>query len=196
MTRDPLLLLGCGILRKEVHYLIEKNGWPVETLLMASALHSELDKLERGLTGALAKHAEDKTVVFYGCCHPHMDTILEQAHTLRTEGQNCVEMLLGKEHFTQELLAGAFFLLEDWALKWERITKVTFGEHPAVIREIFQVDRKYMLGLITPCSGDFRAEAEAAAAKVGLPLRWEHVGLEHLETVLRQAIERRLAQSP
>ena len=29
-TDDPLLLLGCGILRKEVRYLIEKNGWPVE----------------------------------------------------------------------------------------------------------------------------------------------------------------------
>jgi hypothetical protein len=196
MSHEALLMLGCGILKREVQFLIEKNHWPLETSLMASALHCELDKLERGLRGSLHKHEDRRTLVFYGCCHPRMDDILAQAHSLRTEGQNCVEMVLGHERFEQELLAGAFFLFEEWARKWQRITHLTFGtDRQSVIREIFQGDRSYMLGLRTPCSGDFQAEAEAAAAFVGLPLRWLDVGLEHLEGVLREAIERRQAMA-
>jgi len=193
MNRENLQLIGCGILRKEVKWLIEKNDWPMDTNLLASALHSELDKLERGLKGSLVKFRDRKTIVFYGCCHPLMDQILEEGDTLRTEGQNCVEMVLGNERFTEELLKGAFFLFEDWALHWDHITKVTFGHHPEIMRDIFQGDRKYFLALRTPCSGDFTAEAERAAQQVGLPLQWLDVGLEHLESVMRKAIERKLA---
>lgn len=191
MNPQNLLLVGCGILHKEVRFLIAKNGWPLDTALMASALHSDLERLERGLRGALAKHRRRRPIVFYGCCHPRMDEILEEAGTLRTEGQNCVEMVLGKELFTEELLNGAFFLFEDWALDWDRVSRITFGDHPEIMREILQGDRRYLLGLRTPCSGDFAAAAERVAYATGLPLRWMGVGLDHLEVVLRDAIERR-----
>jgi len=196
MSCQDLLLVGCGILKKEVLYLIEKNHWPMETSLMASGLHCELDKLERGLRGSLRKHADRQTLVFYGCCHPRMDAILSEAHTVRTEGQNCAEMVLGHELFERELLEGAFFLFEEWAQKWQRLLVLTFGtNHQGVIREIYQGDRKYLLALRTPCSSDFRVEAEAAADYVGLPLRWLDVSLDHLEEVLRDAIERKQAMA-
>lgn len=197
MTTHPIQLVGCGILKKEVEFLIRKNGWNLETHLMASALHCEMDKLERGLRGSLNKHRNEQTVVFYGCCHPQMDDILAEAHALRTEGQNCVEILLGHERFTQELLDGAFFLFEEWAHKWQRITRLTFGtDRQSVIQEIFQGDRQYMLGIRTPCSGDFVAEAEAAATYVGLPLRWMDANLDHLEAVLGDALTRSQADTP
>lgn len=191
MTPNPIQMVGCGILKKEVEFLIRKHGWDIETHLMASALHCEMDKLERGLKGSLNKHRGEQTVVFYGCCHPNMDAILAEAHAVRTEGQNCVEILLGHELFTRELLDGAFFLFEEWAHKWERITKLTFGtSRQSVIQEIFQGDRTYMLAIRTPCSDDFSAEAEAAAAFVGLPLRWMDANLDHLEVALADVLAR------
>jgi hypothetical protein len=181
--------MGCGILKNEIRYLIKKNGWPVDTQFFDSALHCDFAKLAHCLTTGLTKQAGREVIVFYGTCHPLMDRMLAEAHTFRTEGQNCVDMLLGNALFTQELLQGAFFLLEEWAGRWEYIVTKSFGtKNWAVIREMFGSDRKYLLCLRTPCSRDYRLEAEEAGRLVGLPLRWMDVGLEHLEAVLATAV--------
>lgn len=191
----PTVLVGCGILRKEVEYLIRRNGWPVEPHMLDSALHNYLGRLSRELDDALeaTDRAGRQTVVFYGCCHPKIDAILERHHTLRTSGQNCIAMLLGHERFTRELELGAYFLLEDWALTWEPMITAAFGSNQKVIREIFGSSHTYIVALRTPCSGDFTAAAEAAAAFVGLPLEWRDVDLAALEHTLADAIARRAA---
>lgn len=195
MTIPPTpapLLLGCGILRSEIRFLIEKNGWPLETCFLDSSLHINFDKLSLALTTALSRHSGREIIVFYGACHPQMESILHSAGTYRTVGQNCVEMLLGAELFTKELEQGAFFLLEEWAHHWEQIVTATFGTNREVIREMYRGDRGYLLCVSTPCSGDFTAEAEEAGRLVGLPLRRIEVSLDHLETVLQEAIDRNM----
>lgn len=189
----PLRLVGCGILQKEVECLVAKNGWNVETHFLHSALHNYFDRLYRELDGALdAEEAEGRdTVVFYGCCHPRIDDILDRHRTLRTEGQNCIVMLLGYERFMEELGRGAYFLLEDWALGWEPMLSDLFGPNVAVMREIFGSSHKFIMAIRTPCSGDFTAAAEAAARFVGLPLVWTDADLSHLESVLAEAIARK-----
>lgn len=186
----PLVMVGCGILHKEVDFLIQKNGWNVETQFLVSALHNYFDKLYRELDSAL--DFDDgkgrRTVVFYGACHPRMDDILEKHHTRRTQGQNCIVMLLGYEKFMEELERGAYFLLEDWALTWEPMITECFGKNLAVVREIFHSSHKKIIAIRTPCSTDFTAAAEAAARFVDLPLEWMDVTLDHLEAVLAEAI--------
>jgi hypothetical protein len=120
-----------------------------------------------------------------------MENILGEAETFRTVGQNCVEMLLGQELFTEELSNGAFFLLEDWARRWDYILKKTLGNNEKIWKDVFQGDRKYLACITTPCSGDYRVEAEAAGKKVGLPLRWLDSTLDHLESVLHDALARK-----
>ena len=192
MSQRRLLLVGCGILQVEVRCLIAANAWPVDVAFLPSALHIDFDKLEHSLSGALARYAERDVVVFYGCCHPRMEQLLKPARAVRTVGQNCVEMLLGPEVFTQELTNGAFFLLEEWARDWHHIVTRSFGtSRIEVIRDMFKGDRNYLLALRTPCSGVFAAEARAAAELVDLPLRWRDVTLEHLESVLRDAFEQK-----
>lgn len=189
----PLRMVGCGILHKEVDYLVRRNGWDVETRFLDSALHNYFGRLKKQLGEALEENeAEGRhTVVFYGACHPKMDGILEEHHTLRTRGQNCIVMLLGYEKFMEELAKGAYFLLEDWALTWEPMLTEAFGPNVGVVREIFHASHKYIAAVRTPCSNDFTAAAEAAAAFVDLPLVWMDADLAHLETVLAEAIERK-----
>lgn len=191
MAGENCLLLGCGILHQEVRFLIEKNHWPLDTDFLDSSLHVNFEKLAHELTAGFERHPDREIVVFYGCCHPRMEAMLQAAQTFRTEGQNCVEMLLGQEKFMQELSNGAFFLLEDWAVRWDEAISKTFGDKPEVIREIFQLSSQYVLALRTPCSGDFEQQAGEVSEKVGLPLRWMDVGLEHLEAVMQQVMERR-----
>ncbi len=78
MNDQKLLLVGCGILKKEIRWLIEKNQWPVEAIFLNSALHVDFDQLGRSLTSVLSAHRERNIIVFYGCCHPLMDQIVQR----------------------------------------------------------------------------------------------------------------------
>jgi len=194
MNDSRITLLGCGILKKEIEWLIKKNNWPLDTVFLDSSLHVDFNKLSNCLTTALDKYRDRNTIVFYGCCHPHMEGILKDANTFRTAGQNCVDILLGNELFTEELSKGAFFLLEEWVHRWNYIVTRTFGNNLEITRNIFQGDRKYLLGIKTPCSTDFEAEAVDASIMIGLPLRWMEVSLDNLESVLNTTITDKLRE--
>ena len=188
---NSLLLLGCGIFHKEIQWLIQKNNWSLRTDFIDSALHNNLKLLSQKLTEELHEHQEDNTIVFYGCCHPNMDKIVEKADTIRTNAQSCMQMLLGEEEFMRQLENGAYFLLEESVLNWDTVIRQTFGDKEEVIRDIFQGDRKYVLAVKTPCSSDFEKEAKRIAAKVGLPLQWIDVSLECLQSAIEEVIERK-----
>lgn len=193
ISEKPIVMVGCGILHKEVDFLIKKNGWNVETQFLASSLHNYFDRLYNELNESLTENEAQgrETVVFYGSCHPRMDDILHNHHTHRTQGQNCIVMLLGFEKFMEELSNGAYFLVEDWALTWEPMLTECFGKNVAVVREIFHSSHKMIMALRTSCSTDFTAAAQAAADFVDLPLVWKDVSLDHLESVLAEAIARK-----
>lgn len=187
-TAERPLLLGCGIFAKEIEYLIEKNHWPLATHFLPPSLHIDLPALAKQLDHALTATAQPNTLIFYGdACHPRIDALIAPHRACRVAGQNCVAMLLGSEQFQHELEQGTFFLLEDWARHWDKAIEQTFAGHWAVAREVFQAAHRSILALRTPCSGDYQAAAEHAAASVGLPLRWEDVALTHLEHTLRAA---------
>lgn len=192
VSDDRLLLIGCGILQKEVRYLIAKNSWPVTPFFLPSGLHTDFGKLQHSLEACLKQHAGQPRLVFYGACHPLMDRMLDEAVTIRTPGQNCVDIYLGHEVFCRELENGAFFLFEDWALHWDSIVGGEQGLRPPVMRDIFRAAHTHLLAIRTPCSGDFTAQAEAISTCTSLELRWLDMGLEHLEKVLEATINNAL----
>ena len=194
--RQPLVLVGCGILHREVDTLIARNHWPLETRYLPSALHNYLGRLSTSLEASLTEEEQRarETLVLYGACHPLMDKILASHQTLRTAGQNCIVQLLGYERFMEELEQGAYFLLEDWALSWEPMITAAFGSNLVVLREIFHSSHKVMVAIRTPCSGPFTEAAEAAARFVDLPLRWLEVDLQHLEGIMREALAQKQQQ--
>ncbi|GFE62754.1 DUF1638 domain-containing protein [Geobacter sp. AOG2] len=191
----PRNIIGCGILKREIRFLAEKNGWRLETAFLPSGLHVDFDRLESGLERCLSLHAAEPSIVFYGACHPRMDQILETARVARTPGQNCVEIYLGHDMFCRELEQGAFFLFEDWALHWREIVGGVMPGDPEIMRSIFRTAHTYLLAIRTPCSGDFSAEAEAVSAMTSLELRWVDVGLEHLEAILAATLVPRAVDS-
>lgn len=192
MSTSTLSLVGCGILQKEVSYLIAKNNWPLTTDFLPASLHIDFKRLACALQAGLARHADEQTIVFYGACHPGMDKMLSEAHALRTAGQNCIEMLLGEEEFNRELTQGAFFLLDDWVRNWDAVVAKTFGSNISVIRDIFHDRHRYLLCLRTPQSDDFSQDAAHISDMLDLPVQWRDVSLDHLESVLHAAIRHKL----
>ncbi len=189
-----LCLVGCGILQREVDAVIAHRGWSLATHYLDSSLHLDYRELKHQLTQALAEHPKGSSLVFYGCCHPLMDRILAESDAVRPPGQNCLSMLLGDELFQKELLAGSFFLLEEWTQNWHQVMEKTFGKKKQINAEIFRASHKGFLAINPPCSGDFTQAAEAIAQEMNLPLRWINVNLDHLEQVLEEALRLRLAR--
>lgn len=190
------LIIGCGILQKEIRFLVEKNGWHLSMTFLPSGLHVDFDKLQHTLEKSLQLHAGEHAVVFYGACHPRMDQILDAAAVIRTPGQNCVDIYLGHEMFCRELEQGAFFLFEDWALHWKEIVGAVMPGDPEIMRSIFRSAHKYLLAIRTPCSGDFSAAAREVSDMTSLELRWIDAGFEHLEANLAATLDRAKAGTP
>lgn len=190
------LIIGCGILQKEIRFLVEKNGWHLSMTFLPSGLHVDFDKLQHTLEKSLQLHAGEHVVVFYGACHPRMDQILDAAAVIRTPGQNCVDIYLGHEMFCRELEQGAFFLFEDWALHWKEIVGAVMPGDPEIMRSIFRSAHKYLLAIRTPCSGDFSAAAREVSDMTSLELRWIDAGFEHLEANLAATLDRAKAGTP
>lgn len=180
MTAGPYLI-ACGILEKEIRYLVKKNGWELQQSYLPSGLHVDFNKLDHSLNSCLSQHSGETGIVFYGTCHPCMDDFIAKAKTTRTPGQNCVDIYLGHETFCRELEQGAFFLFEDWARHWQTIVGGVIPGNPQIMKDIFCGAHTYLLAIRTPCSGDFTAEAAMVSEMTALPLRWIDAGLEQLE---------------
>lgn len=181
-------IIGCGILEQEIRFLVEKNGWQVETAFIPSGLHVDFTRLQLSLEKCLQHYAGEHVIVFYGACHPCMDSILAKCSVNRTPGQNCVDIYLGHELFCRELENGAFFLFEDWARHWNEIIGSVMPGDPEIMRSIFRSAHKYLLAIRTPCSGNFTSEAEAVSRMTSLELRWLDAGLDELEKNLAATI--------
>ena len=193
--RPQIPLIACGIMKEEIRLLIARNNWPVDPIFLPSSLHVDFDKLQQALEQSLLRFDRERCIVFYGVCHPLMDQILGERRAVRTPGQNCVAICLGTERFSRELAAGAFFLFEDWARNWERVVGTSMPGNPLVMQEIFSEGHSYLLAIRTPCSGDYRLEAEEVSRRTGLELRWLDIDLEQLEEALATTIDHALERA-
>ncbi|OHD12766.1 MAG: hypothetical protein A2086_07250 [Spirochaetes bacterium GWD1_27_9] len=180
------ILIGCGILKKEINYLIEKNNWEIEVFYLDSSLHINFDKLYNGLKFFLEKFKDREKYVFYGCCHPQIDDLLKEYNCKRTIGQNCIEILLGNELFTEELTNGAFFLLEDWCLRFDFIFKEFLCWKEEMVKMVLKSEHKYFCCIKTPCSNDFYNESDVISRKYDIPIKWLNVNLDNLNNILKQ----------
>jgi hypothetical protein len=192
MADEKRLLVGCGIFKAEIEFLRAKNHWPFDTDFLPPSLHIDFKALQTQLCAALDCHLQRECVVFYGACHPLMEQLLDKYHIIRSEGQNCIAMLLGQERFMAELEQGAFFLLDDWVQNWDAVILKTFGNHPQVTKEIFQQQHRYLLCVNTPCSKDFMIQAQAIGQNLGLPVKSITVSLDFLETTLENLLRQKI----
>lgn len=188
MQKPKKALISCGIFKNEITSLIEKNNWEVKPVFLNSSLHVDFDKLWLTLTKSIENHKDYEKIVCYGTCHPLMGKLMNTTQSVRTDAQNCVELILGREKFDEEIEQGAFFLFEDWATNWTTVTKPTFGDDPDLLKELFSSEHKYLLAIKTSCSNDFSEEANEISEIIGLPLKWITTDLKFLEEKLSALI--------
>lgn len=115
--------IACSIFQKEIEKLIEQKKINIPFEYLDSELHMKPQLLKEVLGNKL----KPQCVVCYGKCEPNLDQNPGQNKIIKTEGLNCVEILLGRTLYRQLRKEGAFFLLPEWTHKWERVFKELLG---------------------------------------------------------------------
>lgn len=115
--------IACSIFQREIEQLIEQRRVNLHFEYIDSELHMKPLELKKVLTNKLKPYC----VMCYGKCEPNLDKNGHYKNVIKTEGLNCIEILLGKQLYRKLRAEGAFFLLPEWTHKWERIFKELLG---------------------------------------------------------------------
>jgi hypothetical protein len=187
----PVLLLGCGIFKREFALLPEflRNGF--HPVFLDSMLHMEPARLDLILTNALERAGDDPVVLAFGDCSPHLPEFDSHARTARVEGCNCCEIWLGRQRYRELRREAAFFLMPEWTLRWERIIKDELGLKTKELAKDFMAQTLRRAVYIDTGVIPVPTEAlEAFSVYTGLPITVDKVGPGHFTAALETALRR------
>jgi len=181
--------LSCGVLRGELEALHQSGRLGGNLMFLDSMLHIHPRKLETVLETALKQSVSkgERLVLVYGDCCSMMLDLVRQYQVGRVNAINCAQMLLGRARYHELMLAQAFILLPEWALRWKEIMQSELGLSPSVARDLMRENRRELVYLDTGLLPVPRAELEGCAAYSGLPWRVEPITLDNLLELLREA---------
>ena len=123
--KNETVCLACSIFKNEVVILKQNGEFDLKVLYQPSMLHMKPDVLDQRLAKEKIKFGAEKKniVLLFGDCCPYMDKIENEGRVIRTEGINCIEILLGKKPYRTLRKEGAFFLMPEWTCRWEEVFK-------------------------------------------------------------------------
>ncbi|WP_304243476.1 DUF1638 domain-containing protein [Gracilinema caldarium] len=186
-----VVLIGCGILRKEFNLLPKRITDRFRPQFLDSMLHMKPALLEETLQSLIRKKTGDPIVYLYGDCCPGMEALSSEADRSRTKGVNCIEICLGRESYRTLRREGTFFLMPEWARRWKEIFQQELGfESSASTRDFLRSSMKKALYLDTGTEPVPEADLAEFAEYTGLPVTVIKVGMEHLQEALQQALQK------
>ncbi len=176
---DTTLWICCGVLRKEMEYLISQGDISGEMMFWDSMLHMVPLELEKRLSLILSGMADQvrPMVLVVGDCSPHMLNIAEEYKIGRVDAINCEEMLFGKSRYKELMHAGAFIVLPEWALRWKEIMNKELGLYDDVAKEFMQDSRMEMVYCDTGLHAVPYDILHTFSEYTGLPLMIEKVDM-------------------
>lgn len=183
----PTVLLACSVLKDEIQALW-KLHWPQARLVF---LDSMLHMKPRNLGEALSQAVDGEpaggggTVLIYGDCCGAMEALARRPGVARTRGNNCYDLLLGREEYRRLSREGAFFLLPEWTLRWREIFERHLGLTLETATGLMRDIHKKLLYLDTGLAPLPEAALREFSEYCGLPWEARAVTL----AILRESIQ-------
>ena len=198
-SRNQTALIACGAIAQPAARIVAERGWPVDVHPLPPLLHNQ-PHLISGEVERLAGELDasyDVVAVGYADCGTYgaLDEVCDRLGLRRIEGLHCYDMFAGasriEEFFADQPGTYLFtdFLVKSFARTVE--TELGLDRHPELRDEYFRHYTR-VVWLAQEETPELRAAADAAAARLGLPLTVVPTGNAGLETALADLLQ----QSP
>jgi hypothetical protein len=192
LTRRPVVVITCGVFAAEVAALISAD-WP-DMLLRPfnSMLHMKPDLLGTRLAAQikLERQHGHPVLLVYGDCSAAILGMENQPGVVRTQAHNCCELLLGWDEYRRLEHERVFFLLPEWARRWQNIFIHELGLSRQNARDLMQDMHSKLVYLDTGLAEVPIATLTACAEFTGLPYEVLPVSLEALKMAIEEALAR------
>jgi len=195
---EPLLVIACGALAREITELKNSQGWDHMHLACIDAwLHNRPEKIPDRLRSKIRKYKEDYAHIFvaYADCGTggEIDKVLAAEGIERLPGAHCYEFFAGAEKFAAlaEAEPGTFYLTDFLAEHFERfvIKPLKLDSHPE-LRDTYFGNYRRLVFLSQAPKARLLDAARDAALQLGLEFEHIHCGFGELERGLTAAVKR------
>jgi Protein of unknown function (DUF1638) len=179
-------VVSCGALALDVRAIARRRGWEVEVVPVDALLHNHPDRIAPAV--AKLRERNDVVAVAYADCGSH--GALDALGLPRLAGDHCYDVFAREEVVAAlEEEPGTYFLTDFLARTFEHtvVRELGLDRHPELRDEYFRHYTRVMWLAQRPTPAT-RACAEAAAARLGLPLVMREVGTGQLERELERLL--------
>jgi len=189
MQDQKFKCISCSIFKDILEAVKRKNDINIELTYISSMLHMFPQKLEKSLSKKLDDIKEDeKILLLFGDCHPHMNEMEVDNKIVRMPGINCIEILLEKDEYRRLRKEGAFFLLSEWTHRWREVFMEELGLSEEVAKGFFNDCHTKLIYLDTKVSEIPVKILDDISNFTGLPYEILEIDLEVISTRVKDLI--------
>ena len=194
-SRPRRALIACGAIAQPAARIAAERGWPVDVHPLPPLLHNQ-PQLIAGQVEELATSlapSYDVVAVGYADCGTYgaLDDVCDRLGLRMLEGLHCYDVFAGAsriEAFLEDQ-PGTYlftdFLVKSFARTVE--TELGLDRHPELLEDYFRHYTR-VVWLAQDETPELRVAAEAAAARLNLPLTVVPTGTGGLERALEQLV--------
>jgi len=188
---QPLAVIACGALAGSVRDIAARRGWAVEVHALPASLHNRPDRITPAVADlACALRGRGMRVAIgYADCGTYgaLDQLCDTLQIGRLHGLHCYDVFGGADRVRTllEREPGTYLLTDYLVQSFERTVLAALGldRHPQLWTDYFGHYRR-LVWLAQARDAALDRQAEAVAARFGLPLRIIDVGTSGLECEL------------
>jgi hypothetical protein len=192
IRRPKGVMICCSVLQAEVASLREVH-WPDHKLIfLPSMMHMHPERLASSLESVLDAELKQGygVVLIYGDCCARMTALEALPGVVRTRGNNCCDLLLGREEYRRLSHEGVFFLIPEWARRWREIFTKELGLDRTNAVSFMRDMHRRLVYLDTGIVPVPEKELRECAEYCGLPYEARPVSLGLLRSAIEEALLR------